>query len=177
MNTSKQPECEHSDAHRRSFFSRLSIALGGFIGAIMTLPGVAFVLAPAFRKPPQKWRSVGAVDSFELGDTVLVSFEDSSPVPWAGVTAETGAWVRRTGEEDFIVFSINCRHLGCPVRWVEGANLFMCPCHGGVYNRDGSRAAGPPPEGLAKYTFQIQDGQLQIATSGVPLTSFTDSLD
>lgn len=170
MGKAASQSARKSDADRRSFFSRLSIALGALIGAIMTLPGVAFVLAPVFRKTPRAWRSVGAVDSFKLGDTVLVSFEDPSPEPWAGVTAETGAWVRRTGEKEFIAFSINCRHLGCPVRWVNDANLFMCPCHGGVYYRDGSVAAGPPPEGLHHYPVRIQDGQLQIETSPIPLT-------
>ncbi|HET9319528.1 MAG TPA: (2Fe-2S)-binding protein, partial [Bryobacteraceae bacterium] len=38
----------------------------------------------------------------------------------------------------------------------------MCPCHGGAYYQDGSRASGPPERGLFEYPFKILDGTLQI---------------
>ena len=88
---------------------------------------------------------MGKVDDFKIGETTAVEFIDSSPLPWAGVTAKTAAWLRRTGGQDFIAFAITCSHLGCPVRWQQSARLFMCPCHGGVYYEDGTVAAGPPP--------------------------------
>lgn len=156
---------------RRSFLTKLSLGLSGLIGAMMVLPGVGFVLSPIISKPPRKWRTVGKVEQFEVGSTVLVNFEDATSVPWAGVTAKTGAWLRRVNETEFIAFSINCRHLGCPVRWVDGAGLFMCPCHGGVYYKDGSVAAGPPPKPLARLTVRIEAGNVQIDTAPVPLTT------
>jgi len=166
------PEPEKRDAvdnDRRSFFTRLSLWLGGLIGAAIALPGIGFVLAPIFRRPRPKWRSVGHMSDFAVGDTKLVEFEDASPLPWSGVTARTAAWVRREDDETFIVFSINCRHLGCPVRWVAGAELFMCPCHGGVYYKDGDVAAGPPPQPLARYQVRLREGEVEIETSAVPL--------
>jgi menaquinol-cytochrome c reductase iron-sulfur subunit len=173
MTNESTPPTESADApesHRRSFFAGVSVVLSLVIGALITLPGVGFVLGPIFSAPHRKWRNVGAVDSFQVGATVLVNFEDPSPEVWAGVTALTGAWLRRVTETEFIAFSINCRHLGCPVRWVEDARLFMCPCHGGVYYKDGTVAAGPPPEPLARYEVRVRDGQVQIETSPLPLT-------
>ena len=87
------------------------------------------------------------------------------------MTALTGAWLRCDADEQFTAFSINCRHLGCPVRWVEEATLFMCPCHGGVYYADGEVAAGPPPGPLARYPVRVHDGFVEIETSAVPLTT------
>ena len=156
---------------RRSFLAKLSIALSATIGAMMVLPGVGLVLAPIFANPPKRWRAVGSVDQFKPGSTVLVNFEDSSSVPWAGVSAKSGAWLRRVRGDEFIAFSINCRHLGCPVRWVEDADLFMCPCHGGVYYRDGTVAGGPPPKPLARLQVRVRSGQVEIATASVPLTT------
>jgi menaquinol-cytochrome c reductase iron-sulfur subunit len=101
-----------------------------------------------------------------------VEFTDPSPLPWSGITAKTAAWLRRVNESEFIAFSINCRHLGCPVRWVAGPRLFMCPCHGGVYYEDGSVAAGPPPEPLARYPVRVNKGQVEIETGPIPLTTF-----
>jgi menaquinol-cytochrome c reductase iron-sulfur subunit len=155
---------------RRKFFARLSIGLGSVIGAIVALPCLGFVLAPIVRRPPRLWREVSKLDEIAIGETKLVTFEDSSSLPWAGVTARTASWLRRESETEFIAFSINCRHLGCPVRWVEGAELFMCPCHGGVYYKDGTVAAGPPPKALARYPVRVQEGVVEIETSPVPLT-------
>jgi menaquinol-cytochrome c reductase iron-sulfur subunit len=129
---------------RRQFLSQLSIALGGIGAMLVGIPIVGFVLAPLFQKPLQLWRVVGAVNDFQEGETVQVTFLDPSPLPWSGITARTAAWLRREGSEDFVVFAVNCTHLGCPVRWLANANLFMCPCHGGVFYKDGTVAAGPP---------------------------------
>jgi menaquinol-cytochrome c reductase iron-sulfur subunit len=155
---------------RRKFFTRLSIMMGSLIGVLVTIPCMGFVLAPIVRRPPRLWREVAKLDDLAVGETKLVTFEDASSLPWAGVTARTASWLRREGETEFIAFSINCRHLGCPVRWVDGAELFMCPCHGGVYYKDGSVAAGPPPKALARYPVRVRDGVVEIETSPVPLT-------
>jgi menaquinol-cytochrome c reductase iron-sulfur subunit len=159
------------DAHRRSFLERFSILLSGLIGMAVALPGLGFILAPIFRRPAPKWRSVGRIGTFEIGATVLVHFEDASPLPWAGVTGTTGAWLRREAETEFVAFSIKCRHLGCPERWVTGAGLFMCPSHGGVYYRDGTVAGGPPPKPLKRYSVRVRDGDVEIETGPVPLTT------
>ncbi|WP_199193191.1 ubiquinol-cytochrome c reductase iron-sulfur subunit [Blastopirellula marina] len=164
------PEASAED-DRRGFLARLSIILSAVMGAVITLPGVGFVLAPVFSREPRVWHRLGKVDSYEVGKTVSVEFQNASVRKWAGVTALTGAWLRRVSDEDFIAFSINCRHLGCPVNWIEDASLFMCPCHGGVYYSDGDVAAGPPPEPLARYQVRVRKGFVEIETSPVPLTT------
>ncbi|MCA9101779.1 MAG: ubiquinol-cytochrome c reductase iron-sulfur subunit [Pirellulales bacterium] len=170
MNDTQGHECHGDEAHRRTFFAKITYALSAVIGAMMVIPGVGFVLAPVFRSPPRVWRKVGPVDNFKTGATVLVNYEDPSPVAWAGVTAKTGAWLRRVDDTEFIAFSINCRHLGCPVRWIEDARLFMCPCHGGVYYADGTVAGGPPPKPLDRLEVRVRDGHVEIETGPVPLT-------
>jgi menaquinol-cytochrome c reductase iron-sulfur subunit len=157
---------------RRRFFTRISLACASAIAGLAGVPIVGFLIAPIIRPARAQWRGVGNVDSFRIGQTVQVKFTDPSPLPWSGITAQTAAWLRRVTDDEFIAFSINCRHLGCPVRWVEGPRLFMCPCHGGAYYEDGSVAAGPPPEPLARYTVRVKDGQVEIQTSPIPLTTF-----
>lgn len=156
---------------RRRFLSRLSLAAGTAGAALVGLPIVGFLLAPIFQPVPTIWRDVGDVENFAIGSTVAVTFLDASPLPWAGVAAKTAAWLRRTSEQEFVAFAINCSHLGCPVTWLPNANLFMCPCHGGVYNNDGTVAAGPPPKPLARYAVRVQNGKVQIQASRLPLTA------
>lgn len=157
---------------RRRFLTRLSLSLAGVCAGVLGVPVVGFIAAPIFRKVAGVWRDVGALDDFKIGETVSVTFEDPSPLPWAGVTARAAAWLRRENERQFTAFSVHCTHLGCPVRWMPGANLFMCPCHGGVYYADGSVAAGPPPHPLFKYEVRVVDGRhVQVKADAIPITT------
>ena len=135
------------------------------------MPLVGFVLAPLFRKAPNEWLSLGKVADFEIGKTVNVTITDPSSLPWAGVTAKSAAWLRRVDEERFIAFSVHCTHMGCPVRWLPDAELFMCPCHGGVYYGDGAVAAGPPPGPLTRLAVRVANGQVQIKAGPIPITN------
>jgi nitrate reductase gamma subunit len=159
----------HGEApDRRRFLSRVSVLAGSVAGLIVGLPALAFLLG--LRRIPQLWTPVGSVDAFAIGTTTQVAFADPSPLPWAGVTAQTAAWLRRDAADAFTAFSINCTHLGCPVRWLPDAELFMCPCHGGVFYKDGRVASGPPPAPLATYPVRIRDGRVEILTSPLPIS-------
>lgn len=153
---------------RRRFLSRMSLTLGAVAALAIGIPSLWFVLG--LRKAPRKWRAVGTLNDFQVGSTVLVAFRDPSPLPWAGVTAKTAAWLRRVDQQRFIAFSVNCTHLGCPVRWLKKADLFMCPCHGGVFYNDGRVASGPPPRKLTQYPVRVQNGAVEILTSPLPIT-------
>jgi menaquinol-cytochrome c reductase iron-sulfur subunit len=157
--------------NRRSFFINLGMVLSALIGILIAIPVVGALLAPLFRQTPQIWRRVGKVEQFQKGKTVLVKFKDASSQPWSGTVSQTASWLRRVSENSFIAFSVNCAHLGCPVRWIEEAELFLCPCHGGVYNKDGSYAAGPPPHGLRTYPVRIKKGNVEIEASAIPITN------
>ena len=156
---------------RRRFFEKLSIALVGLCAAIVGMPLVGFILAPFFRKVPEKWVTIGKTEDYEIGKTVAVTVIDPSSLPWAGVTAKSGVWLRRVTEDSFIAFSANCTHLGCPVRWLPDADLFMCPCHGGVYYGDGKVAAGPPPLPLFRYDVRVTNGEVQMKQAIVPIST------
>ena len=156
------------DMTRRSFVENISIMLGAIGGLVVAIPSVAFLLG--LRQTPQVWTSIGRIDDFNVGETKQVAFADPSPLPWAGVTAQTAAWLRRDEAEQFTAFAINCTHLGCPVRWIASAELFMCPCHGGVFYKNGAVASGPPPAPLATYPVRVRDDTVEILTSPLPIS-------
>lgn len=155
---------------RRRFLSRFSIALGGLASIIVGVPFIGLWLQPVLGRYASAWRAVGKADDFQIDHTVEVSFQNASPLAWTGVSATTGAYLRRTGTNDFTAFSIYCQHLGCPVRWNQSAQLFLCPCHGGVYYADGSVAGGPPPRPLRQYSVRVRNGQVEIKAAGIPYT-------
>jgi menaquinol-cytochrome c reductase iron-sulfur subunit len=169
--SSAPPTETPQDISRRRFFEKLSIALVGLCTAIVGVPLAGFVVAPFFRKLPEKWVTLGKPDDFQIGKTVAVTVIDPSSLPWAGVTAKSAVWLRRVNRDSFIAFSVNCTHLGCPVRWLEDAELFMCPCHGGVYYADGAVAAGPPPRPLFRYDVRVENGEVQMKQAIVPIST------
>ncbi|MFN8556441.1 MAG: Rieske (2Fe-2S) protein [Dehalococcoidia bacterium] len=144
-------------------------AIGGAGAIVVGIPFVGFLMGPLLKHEPDVWRSVGAAASFQVGATREVTFPNASPELWAGVAGRSAAWLRRESEDSFIAFSINCTHLGCPVRWLAEAELFMCPCHGGVYYKDGSVAAGPPSSALVRYPVRVRDGTVEVRTSPLPI--------
>jgi len=156
--------------NRRKAIGWLSAGLAALAATLVGVPVIGFLFAPLLEKSPEVWRAVGPVDGFKIGETTEVIFKDPSPLPWAGQVGKRGAWLRRQDREQFVAFSINCAHLGCPVRWMAEAKLFMCPCHGGVYYADGKVAAGPPPRGLARYDVRLRGGQVEIHTGPIPIT-------
>jgi menaquinol-cytochrome c reductase iron-sulfur subunit len=155
---------------RRKFLMGLSVAAGALGGAIVSVPVIGVLLSPTFRSPEEPWRPVGDIDDFPIGQTVEVTVRDAEQLAWAGFSAQTAAYIRREDEERFIAFSVYCTHVGCPTRWLEEARLFICPCHGGVFERDGAPTAGPPSTPLARYAVRVRDRQVEIQAGPIPIT-------
>jgi Rieske Fe-S protein len=162
---------------RRWMLLSAGVALNGLVGVFLAVPIVRYLLAP-WRKDASydSWVSLGDIGLFPVGETRLANYKNPSANPWDGQTDNVACYVRREGAAQFKVFAVNCAHLGCPVRWFPQSQLFMCPCHGGVYYADGSRASGPPERGLFTYDWQIVSGELKIDAGQMPTLSNTAKL-
>ena len=158
---------------RRAFLFKLSVALNAAVGAVLAVPLIGYLIAPALKKPSATgaWIALGNLSEFPVGETRLAEFVSPVASLTDGETAKTACWVRRVSEEKLQVFAINCAHLGCPVRWFAQSKLFLCPCHGGAYYEDGRRASGPPERGLFEYRYQIASGSLLIHAGDMPTLS------
>ena len=169
---------EHSAAlerqrqSRRTFLMNVGIALNAAVAAVIATPVVVYLLGPVLRRGEYRsWIALGNISDFPPGETKLVTYRNPFTDPSDGATATIPAYVRCSEPGSFTVFAINCAHLGCPVRWFAESQLFMCPCHGGVYYADGSRASGPPERGLFTYEQKIENGKLFIKAGQLPTLS------
>jgi len=162
------PEMVHHS--RRAFLFKLSLLLNGAVGAALAVPLVGYILGPTWKNGGTvgSWVSLGTVDNFPVGETRFAQFRSPVAREDDGDTAKVACWVRRVAQDKFQVFAINCAHLGCPVRWFPQSRLFLCPCHGGAYYEDGSRASGPPERSLFEYRYQISGNQLIIHAGDMP---------
>jgi len=164
---------------RRGLFMKLGILFNGLVAAALGVPILGFLLSSVTRGRANaylSWVPLGPVSEFPEGETRLATFRNPNVMPTDGKTVDTACWVRRVEGDQFQVFAVNCAHLGCPVRWFPQSGLFMCPCHGGAYYRDGSRASGPPERGLFEYAAKVQDGLVTIQAGELPTPGATAAL-
>jgi Rieske Fe-S protein len=166
-----EPESVRSAKHsRRAFLFKLSLLVNGAVGAVMAVPIIGYLLGPAEKKSASdnSWVRLGALSEFPEGETRLVNYRNPVTTSWDGQTGDIPCWVRRVSGTTFQVFAINCAHLGCPVRWFAQSKLFLCPCHGGAYYADGTRASGPPERGLFEYEHRVTGDALMISAGKMP---------
>ena len=161
---------------RRKAFVAGSVALGGLAGAAVVLPVVGFAVAPVLTGGKERWEAVGTVDDFDQETYRTVVFTETVGIGEAG---KTTAYVRQgspdiKGEdpEGYVAISTRCAHLGCPVRFVQAARNFICPCHGGVYDFIGERIGGPPVRPLDRFQTRVRNGFVELG----PRYSVTNQL-
>jgi menaquinol-cytochrome c reductase iron-sulfur subunit len=166
-----EPESVRRANHsRRAFLFKLSLLANGAVGAVLAVPVIGYLLGPAMKKGSSynSWVRLGPLSDFPEGETRLVNYRNPVTTLWDGQTGDIPCWVRRVSGTTFQVFAINCAHLGCPVRWFAQSKLFLCPCHGGAYYADGSRASGPPERGLFEYEHKVDGDVLMISAGKMP---------
>lgn len=147
---------------RRDFFGLMLKGLGVVVGAMLAIPLGGFLLTPVLRKELEgSWVDIGSADRF-LSDTPMrVEYSYEKEDGWLKTKVSRYAFVVRK-LEGFIAFSPICTHLGCSVGWSDEKMRFQCPCHGGVYNREGKVVAGPPPKPMTRFETKIEEGKLFI---------------
>jgi Rieske Fe-S protein len=163
---------------RRRVFTVAAQGLGGVAGLAIVLPAVGFALAPIFHRGKERWEAVGPPSDFTEDTYRPVVF---TIVPGIGDAGKTTAYVRRSSKQlgekpgEFIALSTRCAHLGCPVRFVQAAGNFICPCHGGVYDFEGKVIGGPPVRPLDRFQTRVSADGKQIELG--PRYSVTSQLE
>jgi menaquinol-cytochrome c reductase iron-sulfur subunit len=186
----QQPVTRDAEVERYSrsvFLGGTTIGLGALIGVGVTVPAVGFMVAPAFVKQHPKSVDLGPLSKFTEGQFVVATFIRD---PAQGEVSRRTAYIRNNGSSDgkpsFTIISNRCAHLGCPVQpngpvfdnkkkvetTAKGEEVtiiptipaggFGCPCHGGQYDQEGNRTAGPPVRALDRYEFEIRNGHLVL---------------
>jgi Rieske Fe-S protein len=157
---------------RRRLMTLTAHGAGAVAAMSFTLPALGFALGtPLFERPDPIWTPVGSPQDFPT-DTYIPKVVEM--VQGVGEIGKTTAFVRAYNRAidpplnqlpdsvPFIAVSSRCMHLGCPVRYVDAAKRFICPCHGGVYDFTGKRTGGPPVRPLDRFYTRIRNGQLEV---------------
>jgi Rieske Fe-S protein len=153
---------------RRALFTGGAMAAGGIATAAFALPALGFALGPIFSDTePERFLDVGPEADFNPQTYVPKVI---TITPDIGETGKTTIYVRRRDpardtkltQFPYVAISTRCAHLGCPVRYVQAAERFICPCHGGVYQFDGKVAGGPPVRPLDRFETKVENGRVLV---------------
>jgi Rieske Fe-S protein len=122
---------------------------------------VAAVAAPREGRRNARWRR--AVATYELPpDTPhVVVLAERQADGWYETRKERVIFIDREGD-GYRALSATCTHLGCRVSWQREAQQFRCPCHGGVFDREGRVLAGPPPAPLQRVNLRVNPQTSEI---------------
>jgi Rieske Fe-S protein len=150
---------------RRRFMTGTVQVAGAVAASAFLLPALGFALGPVFEKHEQRWQQVGLTDEFPDNTYIpkVITIVDG-----IGQAGKSTAYIRKRNPSvdkekadkynQFVAISSRCMHLGCPVRFVEAAGRFICPCHGGVYGFDGKVDGGPPVRPLDRFYTEVRNG-------------------
>lgn len=154
---------EEKHLSRRGFSSFVVWAVGGLISAGLGIPAIAYIIGPALqRAETQNWIRLGPTSKVELGLPALFKAKIQRQTGWIVNEEELSVYVRTDNGRDFVAMSNVCTHLGCRVRWIAEQEQFFCPCHNGVFDKDGKVISGPPPRPLDRYEVKVENDQLFI---------------
>lgn len=150
---------------RRQFLNYTLTGVGGFMAAGMLMPMVRFALDPVLR-PAAESDLVAVADVAEITEEPKrFDFKVHQVDAWYESEEPRSAWVFKQGDE-IVALSPVCKHLGCTVNWnsdPKNPNMFFCPCHYGLYEKDGTNVPGTPPIApLDVYVTEVKDGKLYL---------------
>jgi menaquinol-cytochrome c reductase iron-sulfur subunit len=164
---------------RRRFMELNALTVGGIASAAFGLPALGFAVGPMFEKTTVGgYEPVGVEADFSADDYTQKVITIVDDVAEAG---KTTVYVRRTNpkldndkfRQPYVAISNRCMHVGCPIRYVQASQRFICPCHGGIYDFQGIVIGGPPVRPLDRFRTRVRDGVVEVGRR----FSVTDALD
>jgi Rieske Fe-S protein len=170
---------------RSVFLEGATLGLGAVIGGLVTVPALGFAVLPAFTKQHKIRADIGPLSDYPESQWMIATFMTDPSV--GEVSRQTAYvrnnGTTKRGIPSFTIISNHCAHLGCPVQPAglidedkkktvttgsgklasevtlipTAPSGFACPCHGGAYDTEGRRIAGPPVRSLDRFSFAIED--------------------
>ena len=148
---------------RRDFMKVATLSIGGLIGLGWGIPAIAYVVSPALKSDQaQAWIRLGSTSKVEPGVPTLFKVKVKRQTGWIVNEEELSVYVLTEDGRNYIAMSNVCTHLGCRVRWIAEQDKFFCPCHNGIFDKQGNVVSGPPPRPLNQYQVKVEDDQLLI---------------
>ena len=153
---------EDKNVNRRDFMKTIIVGIGGLISAAIGLAAIPYIMGQALKKESDEWIPLGSVNKVEANIPTLFKTTLTTQTGWISSEEELSVYVLTSNGQEYVVMSNVCTHLGCRVRWIPERDSFFCPCHNGVFSKDGAVLDGPPPRPLDRFVSKVEDDILFI---------------
>jgi menaquinol-cytochrome c reductase iron-sulfur subunit len=159
MQETNRPSSGPENPRRRTFLVGLISVMGGFITLVLGGSGLFYFLSPAWRGKKEDWVELGPVANLKEDEPVKVDYLQRKSDGWEVIESPDTVWILKS-KNDLVAYDPHCTHLGCHYRWDTDKEAFLCPCHGGTFNKQGEVVSGPPPRPLRRFTTKVENGSL-----------------
>ncbi len=148
---------------RREFVTIVAAGAGTVMGAIIGIPAIGYLIAPALQKlSAEAWIPVGPLANFQVGVPTLFNFNRTTISGWVQTVNSYGVFIIKHEDGSVSALSNKCTHLSCRVNWKAEKNAYICPCHDAYFDVNGGIIKGPQPRPLDKYETKIENDNLSI---------------
>lgn len=147
---------------RRTFLSSIVVAVQAAIGAAVTFVVGGAGLAPSFAAHRKSWQRATAVADLTADGPTPITLRLIRQDGYRQVVDRRIVYVQQLDGGKVRVLDSTCTHLGCRTRYDAASKHFLCPCHGGVYDVDGTVLDGPPPAPLRSIEARIDGADVVV---------------
>jgi quinol---cytochrome c reductase iron-sulfur subunit, bacillus type len=156
---------------RRSFLKWATHGLGAAWGAVIALPGIAYLIDARNRPaPPGEFKPTGLRwGELSVGVPKQAVIKSIRRDAWTLHPNDVlgGVWLVKQENGKIDAFTMSCPHLGCPISGFDPqTKRFRCPCHNGTFQLNGDRVAdaelgrpNPAPRGMDALEIKFVDDQ------------------
>jgi Rieske Fe-S protein len=146
---------------RRAFLEWTIHGLSGVLAAVLGVPAFLYLIDARNRPGRQSdWRTVAKLSELQEGVPREIVIRETRRDAWNLHPDDVvgRVWLVRRPNDKVDAFTTICPHLGCSVdRTPTG---FLCPCHGGQFDKDGKRVIpaqgnNPAPRDMDKLPCEI----------------------
>ena len=99
-------------------------------------------------------------DSFQIREHALVLEADPPPPVDQIVLGRLQVDPAVRQEDEVVAMSARCTHVGGIVRIKE--DELHCPCHGGVFSKEGDPIQGPVVRPLERFDCRVHEGRIEV---------------
>ena len=148
---------------RKEFVGVVTAAVGTFMGAMLGIPAIGYLITPALTKESADvWIPAGPVENYPVGIPTLFNFNRTKVNGWEKTVNSYGVYILRNEDGSIQALSNRCTHLSCRVNWKVEESAYICPCHDAYFDIDGQIVKGPQPRPLDAYETKVEENNLFI---------------
>ena len=158
-------EPEGSDWDEAALSRRGFLQLGVFTTTSVGALGVGgvvgrFLVGDSLEAKDGEWVQLGNLEKYPVGQVHKVPFRYRATDAWQKVERRGTLYTFSDDGNNYVALDGTCTHLGCLVRWKQDNNHFACPCHEGIFSKEGMVLAGAPSKPLRQLETKVENGVL-----------------